>query len=218
MSSTALFCRQALRVLSMSLPLLAGLAVLRILIGDDEAMAPFMEAHRQEHPEFKAIVRFITDWGNPLLYVIWAGILIRALRVRDTATLRLVVFYLAAQLLISLLLVRVIKIGVGRPRPDAGLWFEPFSTASGFNSLPSGHTTEVCVQAVPLGLRWRKTSVVLALGLLIAAVGLSRIYLGWHHPSDIFFGWLLGSFGGIATYAAACGFFSTRRPLPEGRT
>ena len=207
-----------LPMLGMSLPLLTGLAALRALIGDDAAMAPFMEAHRQAHPGFKVIVRFITDWGNPLLYVIWAGILIRALRVRDTATLRLVAFYLAAQLLISLLLVRVIKIGVGRPRPDAGPWFEPFSTASRFNSLPSGHTTEICVQAVPLGLRWHKASVVLTLGLLIAAVGLSRIYLGWHHPSDIFFGWLLGSFAGIATHAAACGFFSTRKQLPEGRT
>jgi undecaprenyl-diphosphatase len=58
-------------------------------------------------------------------------------------------------------------------------------------SFPSGHTTAAFSIAVTLALSFSTFSVIfLALAFL---VGLSRMYLGVHYPSDVFFGVLLGS-------------------------
>jgi undecaprenyl-diphosphatase len=37
-------------------------------------------------------------------------------------------------------------------------------------------------------------------GCLLALLGFSRIYLGWHHPSDVFFGWALGGVAGFGVH------------------
>ena len=60
--------------------------------------------------------------------------------------------------------------------------------------------TEVIVEEhrpVPLWQHMLVGSTLFA--LFVGTVAFSRIYLGWHHPSDVFFAWLLGSVGGFAT-------------------
>ena len=84
---------------------------------------------------------------------------------------------------------------IGRPRPPAMDWA---TTASGA-AYPSGHSTTsaavAVVVVVAVVLRWssravRATVAVLALGWA-AGVGLTRVYLGVHWPSDVLGGWLL---------------------------
>lgn len=76
-------------------------------------------------------------------------------------------------------------------------------------SFPSGHTTgSFCLAYVIayLALRshwrpWAKSAAIVAAFAYTLAVGVSRVYLGVHWPSDVVAGWLLG--GAIA--AAATG-------------
>ncbi|SCL35144.1 undecaprenyl-diphosphatase [Micromonospora pallida] len=95
------------------------------------------------------------------------------------------------------LLVAGIKVLIGRDRPD------PLHRAvfeSGF-SFPSGHTasTLVILGTVALLISMVTASGTLratawmAAGILAVAVGLSRVYLGVHYPSDVLAGWVLGA-------------------------
>jgi undecaprenyl-diphosphatase len=63
------------------------------------------------------------------------------------------------------------------------------------HSFPSGHTTAIFSVIIPLVLFSPALSFILIpLGL---CVGLSRIYLGLHYPSDVMAGGLLGSCVGV---------------------
>ncbi len=81
-----------------------------------------------------------------------------------------------------------LKLLFARPRPDLFPWL----TAAGGWSFPSGHT----LNAVVLGgsLAWlvgrrlssrRRVALWAGAGLWAVLVGLSRVYLGVHYPSDV---------------------------------
>lgn len=193
--------RQALKPLAawavLSLPLLLVVAACFALAGGEAAVALSFAAWRPQHPELVRALKLVTDWGNPAFYLVYAAILVRGLaqRRRDLAALALA--YLAGQLLVSLALERLLKIGIGRPRPDVGGPFLPWSLDAAHNSMPSGHTEEITLQLLPLALRAGQWLAPLGLGLVVGLMGLSRIALGWHHPTDVLAGWLVGSLGGV---------------------
>ena len=110
-----------------------------------------------------------------------------------------------ALFLVVALLPSVINIGlkelVARPRPDAAL---ALLEETGY-AFPSGHAVFAAAffgALIYLGSRWSflggnaamRRLVQLALVLLAAAVGLSRVYLGVHWPSDVIAGYLIGAF------------------------
>jgi len=92
--------------------------------------------------------------------------------------------------------VQVIKHVVERPRPDAE---DQLVHAGGF-SFPSGHSaTSMAVYATLAFLLIRaldrgglRVAVGLAGGAVVLAIGLSRIFLGVHYPTDVLAGWLTG--------------------------
>lgn len=65
------------------------------------------------------------------------------------------------------------------------------------NSFPSGHTSAAFAFALAAvrseGKRWIKLTAV----ILAALMGLSRLYVGVHYPSDVFVGFLVGDLAGL---------------------
>ena len=80
-------------------------------------------------------------------------------------------------------------------------------------SLPSNHAATVAASAVVLG--WAEPVVGAAFGLpLVLVVGISRIYLGVHYPSDVLAGYALGAAIALILITASRRFASPRRPGP----
>ena len=108
----------------------------------------------------------------------------------------------ALALVLSLLCTNmVLKHLVSRPRPwldVAGL--VPLVDEHDPNSFPSGHTSAAlaaaCAWLHTLPRRWMRVSA-LALAMLM---GLSRLYVGVHYPTDVLAGALVGAFCGWAAW------------------
>jgi membrane-associated phospholipid phosphatase len=97
------------------------------------------------------------------------------------------------------------KAVVARPRPaDAIAVIDP----SGW-SFPSAHSASAVALYVMLALiathlwrgRLRPAVAFGAAGTVVALVGLSRIYLGAHYPTDVLAGWLVGGVLVLASWA-----------------
>ena len=86
-----------------------------------------------------------------------------------------------------------LKFAFHRPRPQVFFGVEPHSY-----SFPSGHALcSFCFYGVLAGLiaaRTRSLALRVTVGVvaaaLVAAIGVSRIYLGMHYPSDVIAGYL----------------------------
>ncbi|MER7838658.1 phosphatase PAP2 family protein [Streptomyces sp. NPDC096040] len=92
---------------------------------------------------------------------------------------------------------QTLKAAVGRPRPE---WPDPVDSAR-YAAFPSGHTmtaTVVCglllwlLHRCGTGRALRRTALIAA-GVSVLGVGLTRVWLGVHWPSDVLGGWLLGA-------------------------
>ncbi|MEY2571206.1 MAG: undecaprenyl-diphosphatase [Acidimicrobiaceae bacterium] len=110
---------------------------------------------------------------------------------------------------------------IGRVRPDASLRLVPESAPS----FPSGHATDSTAFYVALALtiavfvlRRPIAKVLTILGASAAAfaIGVSRLVLGVHWPTDVLAGWLLGLSVAILTTVTA--FIITRVTPPTGST
>lgn len=90
-----------------------------------------------------------------------------------------------------------------RPRPD----LVPHGSMVYTASFPSGHSMMAAVAYLTIGVmiartlpqRRLKTYVLAVAALLTILVGISRVYLGVHWPTDVLAGWLAG-----AGWALAC--------------
>ncbi len=185
-----------------SLPLLGLLALLAWLFGSEADALAVFRLHKDVHPYVKGLMQAVSDWGNPAFYLAYLGLLAGGLRAGDKRRTRFVAAYILSQLLICLAVVTLTKMALGRPRPEAAtLLFRPLTLDPYFHSLPSGHTAEITGSCVALALWLRRAPLSLALGLAIALVGFSRLYLFQHYPTDVFFGWMFGSVSGFAAYA-----------------
>ena len=140
-------------------------------------------------PLLDNVFLFITSLGNPSvlipLCVIVTGYLAYS---KKFDSLRFFMLGVGGAALLNLIL----KAAFRRDRP--ALW-QTLITETNF-SFPSGHAMAssafiFCVIAMLWNTRWRLPSIIIG-GFLLLLIGLSRLYLGVHYPSDVIAGWLGG--------------------------
>ena len=123
--------------------------------------------------------------------------------------------WLALTLAGATILSVTLKYGFHRSRPDVFFGGLPHSY-----SFPSGHSLySLCFYGVMAGLinarvrsLWLRVSVFSIATLMIALIGLSRIYLGVHYPSDVIAGYLAGAIW-VSTMITMDRIHKTRRGL-----
>lgn len=113
---------------------------------------------------------------------------------------------MAGAVLLAWLSSDVTKMLLDRPRPD----LVPHGAYVYSGSFPSGHSTLATATYLTLAmlvasLEPRRRTKALAYGLagiVLVGVGLSRVYLGVHWPSDVLAGWCLGSAWALVAWVA----------------
>lgn len=144
------------------------------------------------------ITDLITTKGLFLFYAVFIGIFVCALLKKNKALLNLCLAYVKAQLIFSFVLVRLLKILLGRARPGHGSEFTFFSFAFRYNSFPSGHSADAFVSGVFLFylLKNSKYSACRFLPLIYAfLIAISRVFISSHYPSDVAAGMAIGILG-----------------------
>ncbi|MFM9860301.1 phosphatase PAP2 family protein [Pseudoxanthobacter sp. M-2] len=118
------------------------------------------------------------------------------------------------------LLSTLLKLGYARPRPD----LVPHGVEVYTASFPSGHALGAAVVFLTLGglLSWSQPSRRIKIYILSMAVvltilvGVSRVYLGVHWPTDVLAGWAIGAAWALAWSGIALVVARRSRPAPPG--
>ncbi|MEH2089539.1 phosphatase PAP2 family protein [Nostoc sp.] len=147
--------------------------------------------HQFANPNLDNLMLFITNLGNPSTVVIVAGITILLLWWRRyQEETKAFVFACIGGLILN----TGLKLFFSKPRPE--LWHQLISEKS--FSFPSGHALGSMVLygfiAYELAIHYPNfAKVIYSLTvILIAAIGISRLYLGVHWPTDIIAGYGVG--------------------------
>jgi undecaprenyl-diphosphatase len=131
--------------------------------------------------------------GIAVLTLLVVGVAVYLLSVGKPGTALLVGGAVGSGAILSALL----KLGFDRPRPDLVAHLSHAYSSS----FPSGHAMLSAVTYLTLGVllaraheRRRTKFIVMTYGItLTVLIGLSRIYLGVHWPTDVMAGWALGA-------------------------
>ena len=143
---------------------------------------------RRHRALFTAISRWISRTGDGGLYVLLAGYLYWTGMPAD----RLLLITALAAFLIERPLYCVLKRGFKRNRPQDALFdFRSFIIPSDKFSFPSGHTSAAFLMATLMA--YFHPALILPAYLWASGVGLSRIFLGVHFPTDILVGATMGA-------------------------
>ncbi len=149
-----------------------------------------------DDPDVTQTFRILTDWvWDPWTMRILCAVVVVWLVWRRSAWWT--AGWLALTCALGSLIQQSLKAAVGRPRP---VWPDPVDSAH-YAAFPSGHAmTAMLVCGLLLWLLHRhgvdrllwRTAVTVAV-ISVLGVGLTRIWLGVHWPSDVVGGWLLGA-------------------------
>ncbi|MGW2477120.1 phosphatase PAP2 family protein [Streptomyces sp. NPDC001665] len=167
----------------------------RPLMDLDGRIAEALHRRAVTEPGFVHANRLLTDWlWDPWTFRALIAVAVVALWWRGARPLAV---WVAATTLVSALAQQGVKAAVGRDRPQ---WTDPVDSAH-YAAYPSGHAMTATVSCgLLLWLLYRagvrrgvRRAAVGAAAVSVLGVGLTRLYLGVHWPSDVLGGWLLGA-------------------------
>lgn len=180
------------------LTLVISLAVFGLLLAAVPARGPFafdervMGWAREAHGELLTALMVATTRlgdGEVLALLTVAGVALFFRRSWRWAT------FLAVATTGAGILNRALKLAIERARPSL---FEPLAPAGGY-AFPSGHAMGSAALFLALFFVVRAMApqlqgIAAGLGMaVVAAVGVSRVYLGVHYPTDVVAGWAIGT-------------------------
>ncbi len=152
-----------------------------------------LAVHSLATPTMTLVMRGFTFMGSPLAVIpLAAGIIVWAVRKKET---RAAVAFLVVLVMTEVLNV-VLKSTFERARPTL---FQEIETLHSY-SFPSGHAMAAAAIYGMMGVvvarlaPTRRAPLVVGLPILILMIGISRIYLGVHWPSDVLAGFAAGAF------------------------
>jgi undecaprenyl-diphosphatase len=155
-------------------------------------------------PWFEEAVRDVTSLGSTTIVVLITATVAGFLAMSGT---RHAAVLMVASVSSGGLLMSFLKQVFGRTRPD----LVAHSARVFTESFPSGHATLSAITYLTLGallarVQTRRTLKAYSLGVAItltALVGVSRVYLGVHWPTDVLAGWCLGAAWAIGCWLVA---------------
>ena len=129
---------------------------------------------------------------------------------------------LAATVLLADVSSEGLKMLYHRPRPD----LVPHGSYVYSGSFPSGHSTLSAATFLTLAMliaslepnRATKAMVYVLAMVLVLGIGVSRVYLGVHWPSDVLAGWCLGGAWALAAWSVLLRMPGRTEPLPRPAT
>lgn len=130
--------------------------------------------------------------------------------------------YLLGTVAVGTGLSNILKAGFGRPRPG----LVPHSSYTFTDSFPSGHSMMAAIVYLSVGVLLARSHYDIMLKIyfiaisviLTVAIGISRVYLGVHWPSDVLAGWMAGCAFALIFYMLEWAWMSRTRLLSFWKT
>ncbi|MBI6629599.1 phosphatase PAP2 family protein [Pontibaca salina] len=155
-------------------------------------------------PKIAEMMRDFTGLGSaPVLTLIAFAVLVFLILRRQPAT----ALFLAVAIVGGQALGHLAKSSFARPRPDIVPHFVDAVSAS----FPSGHSMMAAVTYLTLGVmlarterKFRMRAFYISLAVVLSfLVGISRLFLGVHWPTDVLAGWTLGAAWALGVWLVA---------------
>lgn len=154
----------------------------------------------QTAPGLRPVSIFITETANPISLAIPIGMGAYSLISKDKDLFK-DAFYIAFSSGVNLGMTELLKRSISRERPaityPGELYVYEIRTDY---AMPSGHTSGAFATATALSLKYPEWYVIVPSYLWASSVGLSRMHLGLHYPTDVLAGAALGAGSAFITY------------------
>lgn len=180
--------------------LISNFFVLTSGLSAQNADIELLKKVNQTAPGLRPVSIFITETANPISLAIPIGMGAYSLISKDKDLFK-DAFYIAFSSGVNLGMTELLKRSIRRERPattyPGELYVYEIRTDY---AMPSGHTSGAFATATALSLKYPEWYVIVPSYLWASSVGLSRMHLGLHYPTDVLAGAALGAGSAFITY------------------
>jgi len=180
--------------------LISNFFVLTSGLSAQNADIDLLKKINQTAPGLRPVSIFITETANPISLAIPIGMGAYSLISKDKDLFK-DAFYIAFSSGVNLGMTELLKRSIRRERPattyPGELYIYEIRTDY---AMPSGHTSGAFATATALSLKYPEWYVIVPSYLWASSVGLSRMHLGLHYPTDVLAGAVLGAGSAYLTY------------------